>query len=174
MFRKEKVEFVKQLKEDLQDAVCLYLFEFSKITVNEDNALRMKIRETGAKYRVIKNRLLIKATEGTRFEEATKGLKQNTVVAYTKEDPVALAKILAEFAKEKDTFFFKGGVLEETVLTKEQFEEVATLPSKEELVAKLMFLLNYPLQGLVTALQGIYRNFPVVLNQIAKQKEENN
>jgi len=173
VFKKEKIEFVNNLKKDLEDVVCLYLFEFSKVTVNEDNALRMKIKETGATYRVIKNRLLKKATEGTRFEEATKDLVRNTVVAYTKEDPVSLAKVLSEFAKEKDSFFFKGGILEETVLTSEMFEEIATLPSKEELIAKLMYLLNYPLQGLVTALQGIYRNFPVVLNQIAKQKEEN-
>ncbi len=173
MLKKEKIELVNHLKQELEDAVCLYLFEFSGVTVNEDNALRMKIKETGATYRVIKNRLLKKATEGTRFEEATKNLVRNTVVAYTKEDPVSLAKVLSEFAKEKDTFFFKGGVLEETVLTPDMFEEIATLPSKEELVAKLMYLLNYPLQGLVTALQGIYRNLPVVLNQIAKQKEEN-
>jgi len=174
VIKKEKIELVKNLKHDLEDAVCLYLFEFSKVTVNEDNALRMKIRETGATYRVIKNRLLKKATEGTRFQDATKDLVRNTVVAYTKEDPVALAKILADFAKEKETFFFKGGILEDTVLTEEMFNEVATLPSKEELVAKLMYLLNYPLQGLVTALQGIYRNLPVVLNQIVRKKEENN
>lgn len=171
MFRPEKVKYVEALKEELKDVKCLYLFQFSKINVPEDNELRMKIRETGATYRVIKNSLLEKATEGTPFSEITKGLVQPTVAAFTNEDPVSLAKTLKEFAKDRDEYFFKGGVLEGQVLSESDFKEVATMPSKEELIAKLLFLLQSPVQGLVTALQGIYRQLPVVLNQISDKKE---
>jgi len=170
MFKKEKIKLVESLREELKDVKCFYMFQFSGISVPKDNELRMKLRETGATYRVVKNTLLAKATEGTALEPLTQNLEQTTVAAWSTEDPVGLAKVLTEFAKDQKAYTFKGGLLEETVLNEAQFKEVATLPSKEELVAKLMFLLQYPVQGLVTALQGIYRNLPVVLKQIADNK----
>jgi len=138
--------------------------------VAEDNALRMKIRETGSTYRVVKNRLLAKATEGTALEALVNGLKHTTVVAYSNEDPVELAKVLADFGKGREAYSFKGGILEDQVLTENEFKEVATLPSKEELIAKMLYLLQYPIQGLVTALEGIYRQLPVVLKQVADKE----
>jgi large subunit ribosomal protein L10 len=171
MYKPEKIKYVEALKEELKDINCLYLFQFSKVSVPEDNELRMKIGKTGGTYRVIKNSLLEKATEGTDLHKVTKGLVQPTVVAFTKEDPVSLAKVLKEFAKEKETYFFKGGILEGQVLSEDDFNEVATMPSKEDLIAKLLFLLQSPVQGLVTALEGIYRQLPVVLNQISEKKE---
>jgi len=171
MFKKDKIKLVESLREELKDVKCFYMFQFGGVSVPEDNELRMKIRETGSTYRVVKNTLLAKATEGTPLEAVTQGLEQTTVAAWSKDDPVGLAKVLTEFAKGRDGYFFKGGMLEENVLTDAQFQEVATLPSKEELVAKLLFLLQYPVQGLVTALQGVYRNLPVVLKQIADKQE---
>lgn len=171
MFKPEKVKYVEALKEELKDVKCLYLFQFGKVCVPEDNELRMKIRETGATYKVIKNSLLEKATEGTALSELTKGLVQTTVAAYTKDDPVILAKILTDFAKKRDAYFFKTGILEGQILTEYDFNEVATMPSKDELIAKLLYLFQSPVQGLVTALEGIYRQLPVVLNQITNKKE---
>lgn len=170
MFKKEKIKLVEGLREELKDIKCFYMFQFSGISVPEDNELRMKLRETGATYRVVKNTLLAKATEGTSLEDLTKGLEQTTVAAWSNEDPVALAKALTDFAKDQKGYTFKGGILEDAVLSAAQFQEVATLPSKEELIAKLLFLLQSPVQGLVTALQGVYRNLPVVLKQIADNK----
>jgi len=81
-----------------------------------------------------------------------------------------LAKVLADFGKGLEAYSFKGGILEDQVLTENEFKEVATLPSKEELIAKMLYLLQYPIQGLVTALEGIYRQLPVVLKQVADKE----
>ncbi len=170
MLKKDKITLVDGLRDELKDVKCFYMFQFSGISVPEDNALRMKIRETGSTYRVVKNRLLAKATEGTALEPLASGLKHTTVVAYSKEDPVELAKVLADFGKGRKEYSFKGGILEDQVLTENEFKEVATLPSKEELIAKLLYLLQYPIQGLVTALEGIYRQLPVVLKQVADKE----
>ncbi len=170
MLKKDKITLVEGLREELKDVKCFYMFQFSGISVTEDNELRMKIRETGSTYRVVKNRLLAKATEGTALESLTAGLKQTTVVAYSKGDPVALAKLLTEFGKGRKEYFFKGGILEDQVLSETEFKDVATLPSKEELIAKLLYLFQYPIHGLVTALEGIYRQLPVVLKQIADKE----
>jgi len=99
MLKKDKITLVDGLRDELKDVKCFYMFQFSGISVPEDNALRMKIRETGSTYRVVKNRLLAKATEGTALEPLASGLKHTTVVAYSKEDPVELAKVLADFGK---------------------------------------------------------------------------
>ncbi len=170
MLKKDKITLVDGLREELKDVKCFYMFQFSGISVIEDNELRMKIRETDSTYRVVKNRLLAKATEGTILEPLTSGLKQPTVVAYSNENPVGLAKLLTEFGKEREGYFFKGGVLEDQVITENEFKEVAKLPSKEELIAKMLYLLQYPIQGLVTALEGIYRQLPVVLKQVADKE----
>ncbi|RLE17543.1 MAG: 50S ribosomal protein L10 [Acidobacteria bacterium] len=170
MLKKDKIALVDGLRDELKDVKCFYMFQFSKVSVIEDNELRMKIRETGSTYRVVKNRLLAKATEGTALEPLTSGLKQTTVVAYSNEDPVGLAKLLTEFGKGREEYFFKGGILENQVLTENEFVEVAKLPSKEELIAKMLYLLQYPIQGLVTALEGVYRQLPVVLKQIADKE----
>lgn len=170
MFKPEKIKLVEGLREELEDVKCFYMFQFSGVSVPEDNELRMKIRETGATYRVVKNTLLAKATEGTPLEDLTRGLEHTTVAAWTSEDPVSLAKVITEFAKDRKAYTFKGGVLDNVPLNEDQFKEVATLPSKEELIAKLLYLLQYPIQGLVTALQGVYRGLPVVLSQIADKK----
>ncbi len=170
MLKKDKITLVDGLRDELKDVKCFYMFQFSGISVAEDNALRMKIRETGSTYRVVKNRLLAKATEGTALEPLATGLKHTTVVAYSNEDPVELAKVLADFGKGREAYSFKGGILEDQVLTENEFKEVATLPSKEELIAKMLYLLQYPIQGLVTALEGIYRQLPVVLKQVADKE----
>ena len=170
MLRKDKVKLVEGLKDELKDIKCFYMFQFGGFSVPEDNELRMKIRETGSTYRVIKNRLLAKATEGTELAPITENLEQTTVVAFSKEDPVGLAKVLTDFAKDHKGYFFKGGILENRQLSEAQFKEVATLPSREELIAKLLFLLQSPIQGLVTVLEGVYRQLPVVLKQIADKE----
>lgn len=170
MLKKDKIALVDGLRNDLKDVKCLYMFQFSGISVPEDNELRMKIREAGSTYRVVKNRLLAKAAEGTTLEPLVSDLKQTTVVAFSREDPVALAKLLTEFGKGREEYFFKGGILEDQILTENEFKEVATLPSREELIAKMLYLLQYPIQGLVTALEGIYRQLPVVLKQVADKE----
>jgi len=138
---------------------------YSKLTVTQDFELRKALRPTGAKYRVVKNTLAELAGKGTKVEAALKSLEGVTSIAYTEGDPVALAKALAKYAKEHPEFSFKAGAVEGRAITVKEIESLATMPSKDELYSKLLFLLNAPSQRLVTAMNAAGRNLAVVVNQ---------
>jgi len=144
---------------------------YSKLTVTQDFELRKALRPTGAKYRVVKNTLAERAGKGTKVEEALKNLQGVTSIAYTAGDPVALAKALAKYAKDNPEFSFKAGMVEGRVITVKEIESLATMPSKEELYSKLLFLLNAPSQRLVTAMNAVGRNLAVVVGQGVEQKK---
>ena len=144
---------------------------YSKLTVTQDFELRKALRPTGAKYRVVKNTLAERAGKGTKVEEALKNLQGVTSIAYTSGDPVALAKALAKYAKDNPEFSFKAGVVEGRVITVKEIESLATMPSKDELYSKLLFLLNAPSQRLVTAMNAVGRNLAVVVSQGVEQKK---
>jgi len=143
--------------------------------VAQDYELRKTLRTSGAKYRVIKNTLAERAAKGTKVEEVLKGLAGVTSIAYTQGDPVALAKALAKYAKDNPEFTFKAGVVEGRVVSIKEIESLATMPSKEELYSKLLFLLNAPAQRLATVINATGRDLAVVLNQgVEKEKFANN
>jgi large subunit ribosomal protein L10 len=144
---------------------------YSKLTVTQDFELRKALRPTGAKYRVVKNTLAERAGKGTRVEEALKNLVGVTSIAYTEGDPVALAKALAKYAKENPEFSFKAGLVEGRVITVKEIESLATMPSKEELYSKLLFLLNAPSQRLVTIMNAVGRDLAVVIGQGVEQNK---
>jgi large subunit ribosomal protein L10 len=144
---------------------------YSKLTVTQDFELRKALRPTGAKYRVVKNTLAERAGKGTKVEEALKNLVGVTSIAYTEGDPVALAKALAKYVKDNPEFSFKAGVVEGKLITVKEIESLATMPSKEELYSKLLFLLNAPSQRLVTAMSAVGRNLAVVVGQGVEQKK---
>ncbi len=144
---------------------------YSKLTVTQDFELRKALRPTGAKYRVVKNTLAERAGKGTKVEEALKNLQGVTSIAYTSGDPVALAKALAKYAKDNPEFSFKAGVVEGRVITVKEIESLATMPSKDELYSKLLFLLNAPSQRLVTTMNAVGRNLAVVVSQGVEQKK---
>lgn len=173
MDRQTKHEQVASLKEELKEINTIFLCNFQGLTVDKDTQLRAKLRETGSKYAVIKNTLLKIAFTDSDFSQVSDQLVGNTAVAYSKENPVELAKILKDFSKDNEKFTFKVGVVEGQVIDLKGLEALASLPPKEVLVAKLMFMLNFPVQGLVNALSGNIRNLAVVLGQIQQQKEQN-
>lgn len=173
MDRNTKERIISELKEDLNGVKTVFLCDFNGLTVEKDTQLRRTMRENGATYGVYKNRLLKLAFNGTDFDQVDDHLKGNTALAHNSEDVIGLAKLIRDFAKTNEAFNFKAGVVEGRVIDLNGLEALATMPSKEELIAKLMYLLNYPVQGLATALAGIPRNLVVVLDQIKKQKEEN-
>lgn len=173
MDRQTKHEQVANLKEELKEINTIFLCNFQGLTVDKDTALRAKLRENGVKYAVIKNTLLKIAFADSDFAQVNDQLVGNTAVAYSKEDPVGLAKVLKDFAKDNEKFEFKAGVVEGQVIDLKGLEALASLPPKEVLVSKLMFMLNFPVQGLVNALSGNIRNLAVVLGQIQQQKEQN-
>ena len=169
--RAKKTAQVEQLGGELEKVSSMIVATYSKLTVTQDFELRKALRPTGAKYRVVKNTLAERAGKGTRVEEALKNLQGVTSIAYTSGDPVALAKALAKYAKENPEFSFKAGMVEGRVITVKEIESLATMPSKDELYSKLLFLLNAPSQRLVTTMNAVGRNLAVVVSQGVEQKK---
>jgi large subunit ribosomal protein L10 len=144
---------------------------FAKLTVSQDFELRKSVRTAGARYRGVKNTLAERAARGTQIEPALKDLTGVTSIAYTEGDPVALAKALAKYAKDNPEFTFKAGVVEGRVVSTKEIEALATMPNKEEIYSKLLFLINAPAQRLATAVNALGRNLTVVVNQAVEQKK---
>jgi large subunit ribosomal protein L10 len=169
--RAKKKEQVDKLGKQLEKASSLIVTTYSKLTVAQDYELRKTLRSSGAKYAVVKNTLAERAAKGTKVEEVLKNLSGVTSIAYTEGDPVALAKALSKYAKDNPEFTFKAGVVEGRVISINEIKALATMPSKEEIYSKLLFLINAPAQRLVTALNAVGRNLAVVVGQGVEQKK---
>ncbi len=167
----KKAELVEELSTELKHVDNLIVGTFSKLKVSQDDALRRTVRGTGAKYRVVKNTLAELASRGTKVEGAFKDLTGVTSIAYTTGDPVALAKALSKYAKENPEFAFKLVVVEGKVMAAKEVETLATMPGREEIFSKLLFLINAPAQRLVTAINAVGRNLAVVVNQGVKENK---
>ena len=167
----KKAEDIKELKAELEKASSMIVGTFSKLTVAKDYELRKTVRSAGAKYRVVKNTLARIASEGTGAAEALKTLEGVTSIAYTEGDPVALAKALNKYVTDNPEFSFKAGVLEGRVISQKEIKALATMPSKEELYSKLLFLINAPAQRLVTVMNALGRDVAVVINQAVEKKK---
>ena len=167
--RARKQEDLNTLTEQFQNSKAAIVLSFNKLTVEKDQQFRNELRETGATYRVVKNTLARRAVEGTQFEEAKEHFRGVTSVAWTSNDPVDLSKVISKYIKEQqDIFEFKTGVVEGRVVTISDVEAIASLPSKEELIAKLLYVLNAPAQRLATVLNAVPRNLAIVLRQVAE------
>ena len=167
----EKSKDIDSLRQDLERSKNLFVTGYEKLRVDQDFELRKTVRAAGGKYRVIKNNLAEKASEGTAAEAVLKGLKGMTSLAYTAKDPVALAKALTAYAKANPTFTFKAGLVEGRVIDIKTINDLASMPPKEEIFAKLLFLINAPAQRLVTAMNAVGRNLAVVLDQGVKENK---
>jgi len=167
----KKKEELDALKKDLENAKNLFVAQFQGMTVAQDSELRQKIRGTNSKYRVVKNTLVRKAAEGTAAEGVTKSFDGSTAIAYNASDPVSLAKALTAYAKTNPLFVFKAGIVEGRVVNIGDIANIAAMPSKEELIAKLLFLINSPAQRIAVALNGVARNLAVVIGQAVEQKK---
>jgi large subunit ribosomal protein L10 len=169
--RAKKKEQVEKLSVDLQTVSSVIVATYTKQTVAKDFELRKTLRLTGAKYRVVKNTLAERAGKGTKIEQALTNLVGVTSIAYTSGDPVALAKALSKYAKDNPEFTFKAGVVEGRVVTVKDIEALATMPSKEEIYSKLLYMLSAPAQRLVTVMNAAGRDLAVVLNQGVQEKK---
>lgn len=167
----KKKEELDKLKKDLSDAKNLFVAQFQGMTVAQDTELRQKIRGTNSKYRVVKNTLARKAAEGTPVEGVAKSFDGSTAIAYNSNDPVSLAKALTAYAKTNPLFVFKAGIVEGRVVNISDIANIAAMPSKEELIAKLLFLINSPAQRIAVALNGVARNLAVVIGQAVEKKK---
>src|SRR4051795_12525531 len=169
--RAKKIEQVEKLGKDLQRVSTVIVTTYSKLTVAQDYELRKTLRSSGAKYRVVKNTLAERAAKGTKVAEVLKNLTGVTSIAYTEGDPVSLAKVLSKYAKDNPEFTFKAGVVEGRVVSIKEIDALATMPSKEEIYSKLLFLISAPAQRLVTVMNAVGRDVAVVINQAVEQKK---
>ena len=169
--REQKQKDLNALTEQFQKATAAMLVGFNKLTVAKDQELRNQLREAGVRYEVVKNTLARRAAAGTPFEQATEHFKGVTALATSEGDPVGLSKAISKFTKANpDIFSFKVGIVEGKVIALKDVEDIASLPSKEELISKIMFLINCQAQRLVTVLSAVPRNLAIVVKQIGEQK----
>jgi large subunit ribosomal protein L10 len=167
--KSDKEKDLEALKKDFEKAQNIFVTGFEKLTVQQDYELRKTIRGAGGNYKVIKNNLAEKAAQGTPAEGIMSNLAGMTSLAYTSKDPVALAKALTTYAKANPSFTFKAGMVEGRAIEVKSIEQLAAMPSREEIFAKVLFLIQAPAQRLVTALSGVGRNLAVVVNQGVKE-----
>jgi large subunit ribosomal protein L10 len=167
----DKEKDINALRADLEKSRNLFVTGYEKLRVDQDFELRKVVRGAGGKYRVVKNNLAAKASEGTAAEQVLQSLRGMTSIAYTSNDPVALAKVLTAYAKANPTFTFKAGLVEGRVIDVGAINDLASMPPKEEIFAKLLFLINSPAQRLVTALGAVGRNVAVAIDQGVKENK---
>ncbi len=169
--REQKKKDLEELHSDLEKAKHVFLTGYEKMTVQQDFDLRKAIRGAGGDYKVIKNNIAEKAAEGTPASELMRNLAGMTSMAYTSGDPVALAKALTVYAKAVPAFTFKAGMVEGRVIDIKQVQDLASMPSREQVLAKVLFLINASAQRLVTAISGVGRNLAIVVDQAAKENK---
>jgi large subunit ribosomal protein L10 len=169
--RSEKQQDLDNLKTALAKVSTVILTTFQGITVENDTKLRRAVQAAGGNYQVVKNTLAERAGAGTPAEGLLQNLSGTNSIAYTSTDPVALAKALTKVAKEVPAFQFRAGVVEGRVISIAEIQQLANLPSKEELISKIMFLLNAPAQRMAMALNGLSRNLAVVVSEAVKAEK---
>ena len=170
MNRTEKEQAISELNEGIGNATNAFLLSFKGITVPQVTELRRQVRETGSDCIVVKNTLALIAVKDSPLTQLKDYFRGPTAVAYNTTDGVILAKALTKFAKDVPAVQFKGALLAGQVVPANQIASIATLPSREQLISKLLYLMQHPIRGLAVVLNGTMRNFAVVLDQIAKQK----
>ena len=166
----ERQKQVEELRAQLAQVSTVILSTFQGIRAGEDTRLRRAVESAGGSYQVVKNTLAERAAQGTAAEPLLKSLAGTNSIACTAADPVALAKALTKFAKDVPAYQFRAGVVEGRVVSVGEIQQLASLPSKEELISKLMFLISSPAQRLASTTAAVARNLAVVMNEAAKEK----
>jgi large subunit ribosomal protein L10 len=169
--RAEKEQELQELAAAFKGADTAILVDYKGLNVPAVTELRRQIRGAKAQYKVVKNTLAKRASEGTKLAALEAHFEGTTAVAYTGNDAVALAKALTVFMKGAPTLKIKAAVLQGQAIKPAAVTDLATLPGKPELYAKLLFVLQAPMQQLVTVLSATPRNLVTVLNEAAKKKE---
>jgi large subunit ribosomal protein L10 len=171
--RETKAKDLAALTESLQTAKSAMVVSFNSLTVDKDQEFRNNLRAAGAQYRVVKNTLARLAVKGTDYEQATDAFKGVTAIAWTDNDPVVLSKAISKFMKDNaDRYTFKTGVVDGKLVDLKQVTEIASLPSKEELISKLLYVINAQAQRIVTVINAVPRDLAIVIKQIGDKAPE--
>lgn len=169
--RADKKKDAEQLRDGALKAPNMFVTGFDKLTVSQDYDLRKAVRGAGGDYSVIKNTVAEKASAGTPAEKLLSGLRGMTSIAFTSGDPIGLAKALTTYAKTHPNFTFKAGMVDGIAIEVKSIQDLANMPPREEILAKLLYLINAPAQRLVTAMNGVGRNIAVVIDQGVKENK---
>jgi large subunit ribosomal protein L10 len=169
--RQEKTDMLASYQQGLAEAPHAFLLDYKGISVPQVTELRSKVREHGGQYLVVKNTLALRAIQGKPLEGLSSWFEGPTAVVFSDGYPVPLAKALTEFAKGAPMVQFKGALVERQPVAAEQIKEIADLPSRQDLITKLVFLLQAPIARFVRGLGAIPQQFVSVLDQVAKSKE---
>src|SRR5438046_4230660 len=161
--REQKAAEVSELTEQIGKAANAFLIDFKGITVPQVTELRKQVRETNSGYVVVKNTLALIALKDSPIIAMKEQFTGPTAIAFNASDAVMLAKALTRFAKDVPAVRFKGAMLDGQVVPADQIQAIANLPSRQELVAKLLFVLQSPIRGLATVLKANLRNLAVVI-----------
>lgn len=166
----QKQQDLEALTQQLSTSTSAIIVSFTKLTAAKDQEFRNQLRAAGAKYQVVKNTLAKRAVKGTPFEQAEEFFKGVTGIAWTDSDAVVLSKAVSKFVKDNgDLYTFKAGVVDGKLYDQKQIEAIASLPSKEELMAKLLFIINAPAQRLATVIKAVPQNMAIVVKQIGEK-----
>ena len=170
--RTEKDQLILNYEQGLAAAPHAFLLNYKGISVPQVTALREKVRQSGGHYEVVKNTLALRAIDGKALAALKEHFVGPTAVVYSETDAVALAKALTDFAKDVPAIQFKAGLVEQRAVPADQIKEIAQLPSREELIAKLLFLIQSPITRFVRVLAAVPQSLVVVLDQVSKKKDE--
>lgn len=168
--RDDKAELLEIYEKGLATTPHAFVLGYQGIKVPQVTALREKVRQSGGEYIVVKNTLALRSIDGQALGQLKEHFTGPTAVAYGK-DPVAIAKTLTEFAKDAPVLQFKAGLVEGRAIEGAQIKDIAALPSRNELIAKLLFLLQSPITGLARVLAAVPQSFVMVLDQVRQKKE---
>jgi large subunit ribosomal protein L10 len=171
VIRVEKSEKISTLKTTLEEAVSVILIDYKGINVEKANMLRSQVKKSNIQYFVVKNTLLKKAVEGTKYERLSDFLKGPTAIAVTKEDPVSTAKMIQDFSKKNNILTIKGGFLGNDILNFSEVIELSKLPPKEQLIGKAVFVIASPLKNFINVISNPIKNLIVILKLLEKQEE---
>ena len=172
MNREEKQQAVTQLSDTLKDVSLVVATDYRGLTVEEITQLRNELRTVSSEYKVVKNTLLKRATEGTPIEPLHQHLTGPTAILVSPEDPVGPVKVLVKYLKDSSALSIKGGVLEGRALSADETKELSTLPGRQELLSQVLSLCVSPHVGLLNTLNGIAQKFVRVLHAIEQKKAE--
>ncbi len=170
--RAEKEQELQDLSKAFRAAETAILVDYRGLNVPQATELRRQVRAAHAQYRVVKNTLAKRAASNTPLESLEQSFEGTTAVAYTDDDPVALAKVLATFMKREPSLAIKAAIVEGKVITPTDVADLANIPGKPELYAKLLFLLQAPMQQFVSVLAAAPRDFVTVLTQVVEKKKQ--